>query len=166
MIVLRKRHLLRNMEDNKKTRIRLDEVTLMRSILAILIVLFHAFCCWDGRWKPFDGFEDSPLYGWISRIAFAFALEGFVLISGYLFAFQHITLKRTWGGQKLLINKLKRLILPCVFFTAAYFAIFLEYKGIMNLVFSLLQGRGHMWYLPMLFWCFIGGWIISSFYFP
>lgn len=145
-----------------KPKIRLDEVTLMRSILAILIVLFHAFCCWDGRWKPFDGFEENPFYGWISRVAFAFTLEGFVLISGYLYAFQQITLKRNGGGKILILTKLKRLILPSILFTALYFALFLDYKGVPDLIYSLVQGRGHMWYLPMLFWCFMGGWLIEK----
>jgi hypothetical protein len=31
-----------------------------------------------------------------------------------------------------------------------------------NAVYSILNGCGHMWYLPMLFWCFIGGWLLEQ----
>lgn len=84
------------MEPTKK--IRLDEVTLMRTILALLIVFMHSFTCYDGSWSQPVGYVDVPLYKWLSRTSFAFTLEAFVFISGYLFAFQRITLNRTGGG--------------------------------------------------------------------
>lgn len=40
------------MESQKKI-IKLDEVTLMRTILAVLIVFMHSFTCYQGGWaKP------------------------------------------------------------------------------------------------------------------
>lgn len=78
-------------------KIRLDEVTLMRTILALLIVFMHSFTCYNGSWKEPAGYVDIPLYKWLARISFAYTLEAFVFISGYLFAFQRITLKRTGG---------------------------------------------------------------------
>ncbi len=84
--------------EQKKERIRLDEVTLMRTILALLIVFMHSFTCFQGSWPPPEGFVDIPLYKWIARTSFAFTLEAFVFISGYLFAFQRIALNRTEGG--------------------------------------------------------------------
>ena len=85
------------MEQQKK-RVCLDEVTLMRTILALLIVFMHSFTCYNGSWEQPAGYVDIPLYKWLQRISFAFTLEAFVFISGYLFAFQRITLKRTGGG--------------------------------------------------------------------
>lgn len=86
--------------DEVRKKIRLDEVTLMRTILALLIVFMHSFTCYDGCWSEPIGFVAVPLYKWLSRISFAFTLEAFVFISGYLFAFQRITLNRTGGGYK------------------------------------------------------------------
>ena len=80
-----------------KPKIRLDEVTLMRTILALLIVFMHSFTCYQGGWKRPEGYVDIPLYKWLARTSFAFTLEAFVFISGYLFAFQRITLKRMGG---------------------------------------------------------------------
>lgn len=105
---------------------------------------------------------DIPAYKWLSRFSFAFALEAFVFISGYLFAFQNITLKRTTRLTSLIVNKLKRLILPSIIFSAIYFLLFYEYKGLGNLIYSIINGCGHMWFLPMLFWCFIGLWFLQQ----
>lgn len=149
------------MEPDKK-RIRLDEVTLMRAILALLIVFMYAFTCYQGGWAQPVGYVDVPAYMWLARSSFAFTLEGFVFISGYLFAFQQITIKRSgYGVGKLIMNKLKRLILPSIVFSALYFSLFYKYNGIPDLVYNLLNGCGHMWFLPMLFWCFISAWLIE-----
>lgn len=145
-----------------KERIRLDEVTVMRTILAILIVFMHAFTCYNHSWQAPEGFVEIPAYKWLARTSFAFTLEAFVFISGYLFAFQSITLDRRTSFGVLVANKLKRLMLPSIVFSAAYFAIFYQYKGLGNLVYSIINGCGHMWFLPMLFWCFIGGWLLEQ----
>lgn len=145
-----------------ENKIRLDEVTLMRTILALLIVFMHSFTCYNGSWKEPAGYVDIPLYKWLARISFAYTLEAFVFISGYLFAFQRITLKRTGGGISLIANKLKRLILPSIIFSIIYFLLFYEYKGLGNAVYSIINGCGHMWYLPMLFWCFVVGWLLEQ----
>ena len=133
--------------------VRFDEVTLMRTILAVLIVFMHSFTCYQGSWTKPEGYIDIPTYKWIARTAFAFTLEAFVFISGYLFAFQKITLNKSGG---VIINKLKRLILPSIIFSIPYFLIFYDYKGIGNFLYSIVNGCGHMWYLPMLFCCFVG----------
>jgi len=145
-----------------KPKPRLDEVTLMRTILALLIVFMHSFTCYNGSWAQPAGYVEIPLYKWLTRTSFAFTLEAFVFLSGYLFAFQRITLQRVEGFGKLTINKLKRLILPSIIFSVLYFGLFFEYKGVGNAAYSIINGCGHMWYLPMLFWCFVGGWLLEQ----
>ena len=149
------------METDKK-KIRLDEVTLMRTILAILIVFMHAFTCYNGSWKQPAGYVDVPIYKRLARFSFAYTLEAFVFISGYLFAFQRITLNRIENGTKLILNKLKRLMLPSVIFSVLYFILFYEYKSVGDTIYSIINGCGHMLYLPMLFWCFVGGWLLEQ----
>ena len=46
--------------------------------------------------------------------------------------------------------------MPSIIFSIPYFFIFYDYKGIGNFLYSIVNGCGHMWYLPMLFWCFVG----------
>ncbi len=148
--------------EQQKQKIRLDEVTLMRTILALLIVFMHAFTCYQGGWKQPEGYVDIPFYKWIARTSFAFTLEAFVFISGYLFAFQRITLNKKTSFGALVVNKLKRLILPSAIFSILYFIIFYSYHGLGNAFYSIFNGCGHMWFLPMLFWCFIGGWLLEQ----
>lgn len=52
--------------------------------------------------------------------------------------------------------------MPSVIFSIIYFILFYEYKGLGNAVYSILSGCGHMWFLPMLFWCFIGAWLLEQ----
>jgi peptidoglycan/LPS O-acetylase OafA/YrhL len=47
---------------NQKKRIRLNEVTLMRTILAVLIVFMHAFTCFQGGWAKSEGYIDILTY--------------------------------------------------------------------------------------------------------
>ena len=143
-------------------KIRLNEITWMRTILAVLIVFMHSFTCYNHSWPEPEGFMDISAYKWLNRIAFSFTLEAFVFISGYLFAFQRITLKRDVGRGKFLYAKFKRLIVPSIVFSLLYFLLFYDYKGLPNFVYSIINGCGHMWYLPMLFWCFLGGWILET----
>lgn len=43
-------------------KIRLSEVTIMRCILALLIVFMHSFTCYNGSWRAPEGYVDVPLY--------------------------------------------------------------------------------------------------------
>lgn len=134
----------------------------MRMILATLIVFMHAFTCYNHSWREPAGFIEIPLYKWLCRISFAFTLEAFVLISGYLFAFQRITLGKKNSSITLVASKFKRLILPSIIFSILYFVLFYQYDSFANFVYSIINGCGHMWFLPMLFWCFIIGWILEQ----
>ena len=140
----------------------MNEVTLMRCVLALLIVFMHAFTCYNHSWREPMGFVEIPLYKWLARISLAFTLEAFVFISGYLFAFQRISLNKKKGAISLISNKLKRLILPSAIFSGVYFVVFQQYTSIGDLLSSLINGCGHLWFLPMLFWCFIGGWLLEQ----
>lgn len=81
----------------QKQKIRLDDVTLMRAILTILIVFMHSFTCYQGAWVQPKGYVDIPIYKWMAQLSFAFTIEAFVFISGYLYAFQRIALNRMGG---------------------------------------------------------------------
>lgn len=77
---------------------QLYEVTIIRVVMTILIVFMHSFTCYNGGWPEPKGFVEIPVYKWLSRLSFAFTLEAFVFISGYLFSFQRKTLNKFNGG--------------------------------------------------------------------
>ena len=78
-------------------------------------------------------------------------LESFVFISGYLVGYQVLIKKR----ELIIMNKVTRLLVPSILFSLIYWLIF-NYNGIVSETFfyDLVNGVGHMWFLPMLFWCF------------
>lgn len=142
----------------------LTNVSLIRPILLVLLVFYHAFAIYSGAWDPIEGFPEVPAYWWLDKLSYAFMLEMFVFISGYVFGFQ----VRTKGDEKLkaknlLWGKFKRLMIPCMVFSLLYILLFGNItQPIHKTLYGLVNGVGHMWFLPMLFWCFVGVWVIEK----
>lgn len=136
----------------------LNDVAILRLLLIVLLVVYHSFCIFSGAWSVPDNYLQIPAYGWIAKASYSFMLETFVFISGYLYGYQirkkgisNITIKNT------LIRKAKRLLLPCFFFGIIYYWMFYDLgKPIHDIIYTILNGVGHLWFLPMLFWCFVG----------
>ena len=138
---------------------QLDEITIMRPILiCIFLVGYHSFAPWGGVWDMPEAIkgEDVPTFFWLDKFLYSFMLETIVFISGYLFAYQKYYLDRKFTLKSLIQNKLKRLIIPSVVFSVLY--SFVSYKSDFELVqylYDVICGLGHLWFLPMLFWCFV-----------
>ncbi len=151
----------------KKNNI-LQEVCLLRLLLIFLLVSYHAFAPFCGAWKPLEGMEETPnsVYAWIGYVFYSFMLESFTFISGYVFGFQ---VQRKGQScitfHNLAVKKFQRLIIPSIVFSIIYMLIFNPDTFIHTPIHALyngIQGVAHMWYLPMLFWCFIGIWMIEK----
>lgn len=144
----------------------LKEVCLIRLVLILLLVLYHAFAPFVGSWKALPGQEDvAGSYAWIGMTAYSFMLESFTFISGYIFGFQvYKNGYKTIRLKNIIFKKFKRLIVPSLIFSIIYLLLFspLTFKNSFDMVMKLLGGVGHMWYLPMLFWCFIGIYLIEN----
>ena len=135
----------------------LYNVAIARPFLIVLLVFYHAFAIYTNNWEPIHGQPIIPSYWWIGKVAYAFLLELFVFISGYVYGFQ----VRIKGIIKLdfrivFCGKFKRLIVPCVLFSLVYLVCFYDItQPIYKTVYSLIIGAGHMWFLPMLFILFL-----------
>lgn len=128
------------------------EVAFVRPILIVLLVAYHSFAIYCGAWQwPDMQGSGNNAYFWIAKFSYSFMLETFVFISGYVFAFQLISLNKRWSFKELLIKKIKRLILPSLFFSTVYQLFFYQQITIRKII----DGTAHMWFLPMLFWCFV-----------
>lgn len=56
---------------------------------------------------------------------------------------------------------MKRLFLPSIIFSLFYALLFYnKYFKYSVFIYDIMSGLGHMWYLPMLFWCFIAGYFL------
>lgn len=111
------------------TRQKLQEVLLIRPILIVLLVVYHAFIIYAGGWSQPDGFVPHEGYAWIARFSYSFMLEMFVFISGYVWAYQRLELNRQISFGKLVQQKSKRLLLPSVVFSIVYLLCF-EIEGL------------------------------------
>lgn len=145
----------------------LDEVSFIRPILIVLLVLYHSFAPWCGSWKPFIGYEPNEVYWWIGRSAYSFMLPMFVFISGYVWSFQREILNKKDAFKSLFIRKFKRLYIPSLIFSIAYLAIFngsifttIGQGNLLINILDVLSGYAHMWFLPMLFLIFLLTWCI------
>lgn len=107
------------------------------------------------------GIEITPppnvnLYYWLDWLSYSFMLETFVFLSGFLFGTQ-IRNKGLLPIWTIIVKKFKRLIIPSVIFSVLYYFCFMykqEDFGI-GVVKEWIRGVAHMWFLPMLFWCFL-----------
>lgn len=149
--------------DNRKN---LDEVSFIRPILIILLVAYHAFAPWCGAWLPFEGFTENETYFWIAKTSYSFMLPMFVFISGYVWGYQREILHKNETLKTLVQKKFSRLYAPALVFGFLFFIIFTcDYTDISLSQFAeagwqIIQGYKHLWFLPMLFWCFIGLYLI------
>ena len=107
---------------NKKI---LQDVVLIRLVLIILLVLYHAFAIYNGAWSMPNGIDEVRPYWWIATLSYSFMLETFVFLSGYVFGFQ---IREKYKGQisftNAVVNKAKRLLVPSIVFSVLYFFIF------------------------------------------
>lgn len=142
----------------------LDNVCAMRLMLIVLLIVYHAFAPFCGDWPAPQDFKDITSYWWIAKSAYSFMLESFVFISGFLFGYQVVR-----KGPQMLefknfaIKKAKRLWLPCILFGSIYFLLICDlHQPIWSIVYQIVNGIGHHWFLPMLFWCFIAVYLIEK----
>lgn len=135
--------------------VRLTEISIIRPILILLLVFYHAFCIYNSGWPAPDGIiVNIPLYKWLDKFSFSFLLPSFVFISGYVWEFQNIK-KGIPPFSKLLVTKARRLLLPSLLFGVIYSVLFENQDSMLKRVYDIVSGVGHLWFLPMLFWVFL-----------
>ena len=142
----------------------LTNVAIIRPTLIVLLVFYHAFAPYSGAWPPIDGFPDMPVYWWLDKLSYAFMLETFVFISGYVFGYQvRMKGKSKLKVKNLLGGKFKRLMIPSMVFSFFYILLLKDItQPIGRTFYGVINGVAHMWFLPMLFWCFVMVWIIEK----
>lgn len=147
---------------------RLTEIDFMRPVVIVLLIIMHSFSIYSGggSWEYPEGIEAVTSYKWVQVISYGCMLEAFTFISGYLFGMQ--LRRKSVSFIKLLKSKAIRLLIPSFIFSFLYIVLFnwesisLSIRGLANTLYLIVCGYGHLWYLPMLFWCFIITWCISK----
>lgn len=135
----------------------LADVAIIRVALIFLLVFYHALCPYTGAWSsPFENPSAIPVYKWLGLFSHYFQLETMVFISGLLFGYGIKRKNIIPTIRDTALRKGKRILLPCLLFSAIYFAMFYD-SGMSwyTIVYKVAGGCGHLWFLPMIFWCFM-----------
>ncbi len=142
----------------------LYEVSIIRPLVIFLMVVYHAFCIYGGQWETVNDVS-IPIYNYLTRIISGFRIETITLVAGYVFAFQIIDIGKNYELKTFTKAKFKRLLIPCIIFSIVYYFLFYYERNSFSLfsfLLSITNGCGHLWFLPMLFWCFIAMCYISK----
>ncbi len=144
----------------------LEDVVILRLILIFLLVWYHAFCPFY-VWKPIDGYPEVFFYTWCALIFRYVRIQTLVFISGYILGYTAQRKPDTLTAKRCVFKKIKRLILPGIAFSILYYILFYDLSvPWYEIVYSILNGCGHLWFLPMLFWCFVGVYIVEKLKIP
>ncbi|MCD8290221.1 MAG: acyltransferase [Prevotella sp.] len=136
----------------------LIDIVALRLLLIFFLIFYHSFVIYTGGWElPFEGFPNNiPLYYWMGYLSHGFRLETMVFISGILFGYVITKYPERLSFNGCVIKKAKRILLPSIFFSILYYLMFYDMKAPWYVIaYKILNGCGHLWFLPMIFWCFI-----------
>ena len=136
---------------------RLDDIDILRAFSIIVVVFFHCYGMMyaEGHFPNSMSVYENRYFTINQSALINVAMPMFTYVSGYLF--QYLLMKgkyQTWGG--LLKKKGLRILLPYLVFGAFFMVTTGNWHPL-----QLLNGDyWHLWFLPMLFWCFIIGYSI------
>ena len=155
-----------NRRSNNPQKKLLYDVSIIRPLIITMLVLLHSFTKiahgggYDNDYQLVDGYQ---YFAWLIQ---GFRVETIALIAGYVFSYQSYALGRSYRFWPFVWKKFKRLIIPMLVFGTVYYFLFLNTADTFSakeFIVKLLSGCGHLWFLPMLFWCFIFIWMVDHF---
>lgn len=155
------------MSGTNSTSNRLLEVDIIKSIAIILLLLYHSFAPFSGRWPEVPYMNcNVPIYSWLDKFFYSGMLESFVMVSGYLMGMKLTSMQINRG--QIILRRLKRLYIPTIFWGIIYVLIFnssvLSIDGMVKTTIDIIDGVGHLWFLPMLFWCILFELYVGKFF--
>ena len=146
------------------TKKLLYEISIIRPLIIFLLVVYHALCVFTKGWVAPDGVPANSVYWWLGHLISGFRIETIAFVGGYVFSYQCIELSKRNSFGSFVWKKFKRLIIPCFVFGVLYYLLFRfnPEKFSWNVAFwKVANGIEHLWFLPMLFWCFLLTWAID-----
>lgn len=138
------------------------DVVLIRLLLIGLLIIYHAFAIYTNSWQvPYDNFNSIAIYNWLGMLTHNSQLETMVFISGLLLGYQAMQRTEALNFRFCVLKKIKRILLPCFLFGIVYYVLFYDLSASpISIIYRILNGCGHLWFLPMIFWCFVFTFII------
>ena len=138
---------------------RLYEPDVLRAFAAVIVVFFHAYCM---MYAPAH-FPDTveiyrDQYYWFNSICLWFHMPIFIFISGGVYGYLYAFKEKYRDFFSFVKNKAKRLLIPYAVFAVLFMVSTNDWswKGLYSGAYS------HLWFLSMLFWCFVIAAVINQ----
>lgn len=139
----------------------LDYCNFAKTALMLLVLLCHSAAFFGGNWfRVLEPVQISHPLGLLSSWLGTFHVQGFTLISGYIFYFQKEEMGKYGDMRAFLWSKTKRLLVPYISVSVLWViplsSLFYDYSlsDICNAYF-LGQAPAQLWFLLMLFNVFL-----------
>lgn len=147
---------------NTKKKYLMDVVAIRLSLI-FLLVIYHALCIFTRAWdSPFISDINIPIYDWLGTLIHLSQLEAMVFISGLLLGYNALKKTEALSFNSCVVKKIKRILFPCFVFGVIYYVMFYDLQASWySIVWKILNGCGHLWFLPMIFWCFVLVYLIA-----
>lgn len=131
---------------------RLENLSIIRGLSIIVVVAFHAYGMMYVHFDDATNLMYSRIYEKVNQsVLICIAMPMFVFVSGFLFSYL-LSLGKYYTWKELVRKKGQRILLPFLIFSW----IFMATTGDWRPLDPIIQGTyWHLWFLPMLFWCFI-----------
>ena len=157
---------MKNSYNEQPKKKLLYEVSIIRPMVIFLLVVLHSFTKIGEGGGNFQDYQLAGAYQWFVWLISGFRIETIALVAGYVFSYQSHDLGRSYKFWPFVWKKFKRLIIPMVVFGVIYYFCFFfnaDTFTTKEFLLKVFSGCGHLWFLPMLFWCFIAIWIIDHY---
>lgn len=125
-----------------------NNISIIRNLSTLGIVFHHVICAFYGVSGGIKIGSSLPVvFSDITDVVRNISMSAFTFVSGYVLWYQ-VNKKETF--HIFIFKKIKRILLPCIFFSIAFFILFPQF----------INGKDpingtHLWYLPMLFICIL-----------
>lgn len=141
----------------------LDDVVILRLTFCLLIIMYHALCPY-GVWDSIVGIGYVNSYRRLAFLLVNLSIPGFIFISGYLYGYNTKSKPFDLTFNGCVIKKIKRLLIPSIVFSAIYLLLYAPRPiSAGKVVYEVFNGYAHLWFLPMLFLCFVFTWMLTRF---
>ena len=131
---------------------RLCEPDVIRAVAAVIVVFFHAYCMMYAPTHFPDTIEIyREKYYWFNSICLWFHMPIFIFVSGGVYGYLYTTKGKYREFWPFVKSKIQRLLVPYVVFAV----IFMLTTNAWNWSGLYSGAYSHLWFLSMLFWCFV-----------
>lgn len=155
------------MYDLKQKEEELKNISFLKTVLMIIIVLYHSIIFWGGSWFTKNPAQQIVALKWLSEWMNTFHIYGFTLASGYLYAYARHERGKYQSFKAFLQKKATRLLVPyfCValLWVVPIQCYFIDYT-VEELIskYLLATAPSQLWFLIMLFGVSLFFWLFSD----